>query len=451
MAEPILSWGLENIDKNKVKEKVSKVSSGLGDTMREVLAEIKASSDRANVIDRAGRAGREQLFTGMGEMAAGALGAVPIAVGKTLGLIPENVQKGIGNLIGATPINPSATDYGSNPGLELAGQGYDRFKTGLMSTLDLKKSPTTPAAINPAVAGKPTPASPLGITSPQTAPITITPAQSAPGTSSPATLTPPAAEGIVPPSPTDNQTVYKYTDTAGKQGLTNIPDSIPAGSKSSILLKSPGLANPNAAKDIRDEIANLRAMPPEINPSTKKEYIPKDRSDRIEKLLGHLATVEGHALTADMANDVRSQTLAETKRYNDIKAEDVDLKRKADMETKLAAQTLKNSDSFNKSWDLVSPTVGVDEAGKPIKARDVGLLDILDTGQKFRDKVPELYPAAQQLWDRREQWVVDQFKKNKRIYNPLDINKPGTETYEVRRRAIKTYRDELMKRYTPAS
>lgn len=161
-------------------------------------------------------------------------------------------------------------------------------------------------------------------------------------------------------------------------------------------------------------------------------------------------TREGHGIVAKERIALERDRLAETKRYNDIRAEDVDLKRRAELETKLAAQTLKNSDSFYKSWELISPVVGSDETGKPIKARDVGLLDILDSGQKFRDKVPDLYPAAQQVWDRRELQIRDAILALKGgEYKPEDINKPGTKTYKYREMLKKKYREALLNRYAP--
>lgn len=156
------------------------------------------------------------------------------------------------------------------------------------------------------------------------------------------------------------------------------------------------------------------------------------------------ATREGHGIAAKERTALERDRLTETKRLNDLRAEDVDLKRKQEADIKAGAQSLKSSDSFFKHLELVSPTAGMDETGKPIKARDVGVLDMMDSGQKFRDKVPDFYLAAQQLWDRREKEVLDAFTAGKKQYVAGDLNKTGSETYKLRQLALKRIRDRML-------
>jgi hypothetical protein len=97
---------------------------------------------------------------------------------------------------------------------------------------------------------------------------------------------------------------------------------------------------------------------------------------------------------------------------------------------------------FNDRLERMAPVtgeLGVD--GKAIKNYDVGLLDLMDRGEKIPDY---LHAAPKALWDKREQWVTQQFANNKKPYIQGDINKPGTETYEIRQRALKSYRDSML-------
>lgn len=113
------------------------------------------------------------------------------------------------------------------------------------------------------------------------------------------------------------------------------------------------------------------------------------------------------------------------------------------------ALSSKKAISFQNRLDITSPTVGVDEAGKPVKARDVGLLDMMDSGMKFRDDVPDIYPAAENLWNTRERDIVSQFKAKGIPYNPSDINKPNTPTFKNREILKKMYRDAMIAKNTP--
>lgn len=97
---------------------------------------------------------------------------------------------------------------------------------------------------------------------------------------------------------------------------------------------------------------------------------------------------------------------------------------------------------FNDRLQIMAPAMAImGEDGKPTKNLDVGLLDMLDRGEKIP---PALYDAPKALWDRREQWVTQQFASNKKPYIHGDINKPGTDTYEIRQRALKSYRDSML-------
>lgn len=149
--------------------------------------------------------------------------------------------------------------------------------------------------------------------------------------------------------------------------------------------------------------------------------------------------LEGHRQSAKDRDAVAREKIAETKRFNDIRAEDKDRE-----------QALRSSEAFGKHMELTSPTVGTDDTGKPIKARDIGLLDIMDSGEKFRAKAPELYPAAQQLWDRRELAIRDAIIAKGGEYKAEDVNKPGTKTYASREVARKRYRDALLQKYGTA-
>lgn len=113
-----------------------------------------------------------------------------------------------------------------------------------------------------------------------------------------------------------------------------------------------------------------------------------------------------------------------------------------------ALQERKRND-FQKKLETFAPTVGVDEANKPIKAHDVGLLDMMDSGQKFKEDDPSFYPAAENLWNTRERWIVDRMKEKNLPYNPDDINRPGTLTNKNRELLKSKYRDLMLKKYQP--
>lgn len=170
----------------------------------------------------------------------------------------------------------------------------------------------------------------------------------------------------------------------------------------------------------------------------------KNRSASADRRLATQLGVLGRQDAIAERSTANQARIEEMKRYNDIRAEDVDLKRRQEANIKTETQSLKNSDSFFKHLEIVSPDRGIDETGKPIKARDIGVLDMMDSGQKFRDKVPDFYPAAQQLWDRREKEVVDAFAAGKKKYVAGDINKTGSETYKLRQQALKRIRDRML-------
>lgn len=178
-----------------------------------------------------------------------------------------------------------------------------------------------------------------------------------------------------------------------------------------------------------------------------EKVISKPEAPALPRMTPDQAVAASHLLGVGERNDLQRERNAEIKRYNDIRAEDVDLRRQQTKELKNQEMAMKSADAFGKHLELVSPTVGTDETGKPIKARDIGLLDIMDSGQKFRDRAPDLYPAAKQLWDTRERQIRDQILAAKGEYRPEDINKPGTKTYAAREVAKKYYREALLKRY----
>ena len=151
-------------------------------------------------------------------------------------------------------------------------------------------------------------------------------------------------------TPGDNQTVYKYIDPQGKMGLTNVPETIPQGSKISVMGRNTavgGVEGKSLSKQetktesptamlIRDEIEKIKSLP---NPGGRAgEDLKIIRGRQIEKLVGHLATLEGHEvtsettkagrqITADATLDWRAKDLSERRAAREAKEDENRLKR----------------------------------------------------------------------------------------------------------------------------
>ncbi len=219
----------------------------------------------------------------------------------------------------------------------------------------------------------------------------ITPNQQTALSDVPSTITQPqpSTDNVINMTPVqnDNQTVYQYTDKQGRRGLTNIPSSIPVGSKSSVLLKSPGIGAgmgvgtstlpadttgvDNINKTITDEIARIRALPPAYT-SDGKMYIPQHRTDVIERLLGHQVILEtGRATAKERADVMREMAkerdllardrLAETTRYDKERADNYRLRVRELDQSREADREVKIRNAFNTELDKLSPKEGMNQ------------------------------------------------------------------------------------------
>jgi hypothetical protein len=132
----------------------------------------------------------------------------------------------------------------------------------------------------------------------------------------------------------------------------------------------------------------------------------------------------------------------EEKRMN-IENENKDMTRKMYEETKTAAQKSKDQQDFEKRVDLESPKVGVTPSGKDIPIREVGMLDIYDSGRGL-DKAGDMLSEIQSLAAKREEIIKEEILKKGVQYKAEDINKPGTPTYKIREEFKKKYRDAIL-------
>lgn len=162
------------------------------------------------------------------------------------------------------------------------------------------------------------------------------------------------------------------------------------------------------------------------------------------KAITDLQTNATTAQAATIGHGVEAKKAEEMRKSREMIADETAQNRKATL-------SQKKSEALWRRIELQAPVVGIDEKGEPIKARNVALLDLLDSGVKLPnpEDSPDLYPAAQKLWDDRELWITSQFGKLKAKYDKADINKRDSETYKHRMALLKIYRDELLKAQTP--
>lgn len=112
-----------------------------------------------------------------------------------------------------------------------------------------------------------------------------------------------------------------------------------------------------------------------------------------------------------------------------------------DRQDKLAETTkLRKSEDFHKSLVAFSPSTPDDEK-KPMIG--VGMLRMMDRGMS-PEHMPGFEVQARNLWDQREQIFVNEMKKKGIAYNPADINRVGTPTYNARMELIKHYENSMM-------
>ena len=143
-----------------------------------------------------------------------------------------------------------------------------------------------------------------------------------------------------------------------------------------------------------------------------------------------------HLLGIGESNDLRRQHLDQLRVANELAIGEK-------KESKAAALDEKKVVDFHKKLLDLSPPGPIGEDGKAQKLHVVGLLDLMDKGESIQN-MHGYTDIAKSVWDQREQEIAAAFAQGKKQYIPGDINKPGTETYNLRKIAIKKLRDKMV-------
>jgi hypothetical protein len=282
---------------------------------------------------------------------------VAIPVAKGIGKAAVVATKGVG-VAGAATIDAAskATNYFTGAGTtDLATPMTQSFNRTLNNgaggaTRDFTMPPELQARIDKV----------LGV-SPK---LVVPPPAVSPSSRQAPTTSPTSVAGI------GDNTVYSWKDKRGRETLTNVPSSIPAGVKSKVVLPAhdfgvgpdKSIADVDAAtKSIADIDAAINAIKSspgnQLNPTTTGRGMGLTDSAtaqivELEKtkagLAGHKIAGESNKIDAAATAEDRAGRLAETKRYNDIRAEDVDLRRKQDADQKAEVASQKKADATQK-------------------------------------------------------------------------------------------------------